>query len=96
MFRILAMIFLMIFRHIFDIFWLSGADSLYYYSKGDSFMILNKTLMNVLDSIQPEKATTTFDFSESSSDCGCTGNCGQSCSGDCEAGVAQEVVIKTT
>ena len=47
-------------------------------------MILDKDLMNTLDSIQPKMAVAaSYAYA---SGCGCTGNCGQSCSGGCEAG----------
>lgn len=51
-------------------------------------MILDNDLMTVLDEIQPENSTKqaeSFDYARITG-CGCTGNCGQSCSGGCMAG----------
>jgi len=51
-------------------------------------MILDNELMMALDEIQPEnssKQAESFDCA-TRAQCGCTGNCGQSCSGGCMSG----------
>ena len=51
--------------------------------------------MEALEKILPEQPLVFSDNLAFASGCGCTGNCGQSCSGDCLAGckaIAEEVV----
>ena len=42
--------------------------------------------MEALEKILPEQPLVFSDNLAFASGCGCTGNCGQSCSGDCLAG----------
>lgn len=48
--------------------------------------VLSDKIMNALESILPEKPMAFSDNLVYASGCGCTGNCGQSCSGGCLAG----------
>lgn len=48
--------------------------------------ILKDGLMDALDALKPQKSYALADGFVYASGCGCTGNCGQSCSGGCETG----------
>lgn len=48
--------------------------------------VLKESLMNALESIMPKSAIAVAAPYIYASGCGCTGNCGQSCSGGCEVG----------
>lgn len=48
--------------------------------------VLNEKLMDALESIKPQGSfSLKYDLAYASG-CGCTGDCGQSCRGGCEAG----------
>lgn len=49
-------------------------------------MLLDEALMTILDGLQPKTAVALAGDSDYVNSCGCTGNCGQSCSGGCETG----------
>lgn len=48
--------------------------------------VLKESLMAALESIMPKDAALSNISYAYAGGCGCTGNCGQSCSGGCEAG----------
>ena len=49
-------------------------------------ILLDKGLIATLESIQPKMAVAASDSFAYAGGCGCTGDCGQSCSGGCETG----------
>lgn len=48
--------------------------------------ILTDKLMHALRDLKPQTAVAFANNMGYASGCGCTGNCGQSCSGGCEVG----------
>lgn len=48
--------------------------------------VLTDKIMEALEKILPEQPLVFSDNLAFASGCGCTGNCGQTCSGDCLAG----------
>lgn len=48
--------------------------------------LLSGNILDSLNSLQANYEPTFAGASYYASGCGCTGNCGQSCSGGCEAG----------
>ncbi len=48
--------------------------------------ILKDSLMDALNALKPQQSYALVDSLVYASGCGCTGNCGQSCSGGCEVG----------
>jgi hypothetical protein len=48
--------------------------------------VLSSDTMSALDALASEIQTSGTYVSESELSCGCTGDCGQSCHGGCEAG----------
>lgn len=48
--------------------------------------VLDEVLMKLLEKIQPQKVSVGSYSPVQAMGCGCTGNCGQSCAGGCEAG----------
>lgn len=48
--------------------------------------ILTDKLMDALKDLKPKSALALANGMVYASGCGCTGNCGQSCSGGCEVG----------
>ena len=48
--------------------------------------VLTDKIMETLDKILPEQPMSFSDNLAFAGGCGCTGNCGQSCSGGCLAG----------
>jgi hypothetical protein len=54
--------------------------------QGGMAMILDSELMATLGEVQPEIAGEQTESFDAANSCGCTGNCGQSCSGGCDSG----------
>lgn len=48
--------------------------------------ILKDSLMDALDKLKPQQSYALADALVYASGCGCTGSCGQSCYGGCNAG----------
>ena len=48
--------------------------------------VLKVSLMNTLTALMPKTVSSEINSDNYMNGCGCTGNCGQSCSGGCEAG----------
>lgn len=48
--------------------------------------ILKDNIMAALEALKPKNSYNLTDELVYASGCGCTGNCGQSCSGGCEVG----------
>lgn len=48
--------------------------------------VLKDSLMDALDALRPQDSYAFDEGLVYASGCGCTGNCGQSCSGGCETG----------
>lgn len=53
---------------------------------GVHMSLLKDTLMDALELLKPKSAVVLANEMVYASGCGCTGSCGQSCSGGCEAG----------
>lgn len=48
--------------------------------------LLNEAILDALNSLQANHASAFAGTPYYAASCGCTGNCGQSCSGGCETG----------